>query len=123
MIELMRDLPDGVTGLRYSGDVSREDYTGVALPALRASIQGDAPIRMLVMIDADFEELEGGSIWEDMKFGASAISHHSKWERTALVSDVDWIRRAIGLFGWMMPGEFKMFRLDELDDAKTWLAG
>jgi hypothetical protein len=123
MIELMSDLPDGVTGLRYSGEVSRDDYTNVALPALRASIQGDAPIRMMVVIDDDFEEFEGGSIWEDMKFGASAISHHSKWERTALVSDVDWIRRATGLFGWMMPGEFKMFRLAELDDAKTWLAG
>jgi hypothetical protein len=122
MIEVIDDLPAGVTGLRYSGDVSREDYMEVALPILRRSVEGDDPIRMLVLIDDDFDEFEGGSMWEDMKFGASAISHHSKWERTALVSDVTWIRRAITAFGWMMPGDLKVFPLTELEAAKTWLA-
>ncbi len=123
MIELIGDLPDGVIGLRYSGRVSREDYTQVALPALREAVDGEGPIRMMVVIDADFEEFEGGSLWEDTKFGLSAISHHSKWERTALVSDVGWIRHAITLFGWMVPGAIEIFPLAELDAAKAWLAG
>ena len=123
MIDVIGDLPAGVIGLRYSGRVSREDYTEVALPVLREAVEGEGTIRMMVVIDADFEDFEGGSLWEDTKFGLSAISHHSKWERTALVSDVGWIHHAITLFGWMVPGEIEIFPLTELDAARAWLAG
>jgi hypothetical protein len=40
----------------------------------------------------------------------------------ALVSDIDWIRHAMGLFGWMVPGEARLFPLNELNAAKSWLS-
>jgi len=76
------------------------------------------------VIDADFDRFEAGAIWEDLKFGlASGLAHLSKWERTALVSDADWARHAVGLLGWMMPGELRVFPLAEQADAVVWLAG
>jgi hypothetical protein len=39
----------------------------------------------------------------------------------AIVSDADWLENAVKAFGWMMPGEVKVFEPDDVDDAKAWL--
>lgn len=44
------------------------------------------------------------------------------WERIAVVSDEDWLRRAIGGLGRLMPGEIKVFETDDLDDVREWVA-
>jgi stage II sporulation SpoAA-like protein len=122
VIELIEELPAGVVELRFSGEVTRDDYTRVALPALEALVKGDAKVRMLVVIDADFDKFGAGAIWEDLKFGlGSGLTHLLKWERTALVSDADWARQAITLFGWMVPGDIEVFPLAQLDEATSWL--
>jgi hypothetical protein len=41
----------------------------------------------------------------------------------ALVTDVEWVRHLTALFGWMSPGELKLFGLDQLDEATAWVAG
>ena len=43
------------------------------------------------------------------------------WEKVAVVSDVDWLETAVKAFGWMMPGEVKVFESDDVRDAKAWL--
>ena len=42
--------------------------------------------------------------------------------RFAIVSDTDWVRRAIALFGRLVPGEIRMFTTIQRADAETWLA-
>jgi SpoIIAA-like len=42
--------------------------------------------------------------------------------RISVVSDEDWVRRLMHTFGWLTPGEQRMFSLDQLDDAKQWLS-
>jgi SpoIIAA-like len=124
MIELIDALPDRVIGFRFSGDVSRDEYTQVVLPALKERLKGDDGVRLLVLIDQDFDKFEPGALWEDVKFGLGpGLAHLSKWERTALVSDAPWVRHAITLFGWMVPGDVRVFTLSQLEEAKTWLAG
>ncbi|MCZ7630769.1 MAG: STAS/SEC14 domain-containing protein [Microthrixaceae bacterium] len=34
--------------------------------------------------------------------------------------DADWVRHLGGLFGWMIPGKFEVFHLDERDAAVAW---
>jgi hypothetical protein len=51
------------------------------------------------------------------------VRHHSAWERSAIVTDTDWIARATRLFAWMIPGEARVFPLAELEVAKAWVAG
>jgi hypothetical protein len=124
MIELLADLPDDVIGFRFSGHVTRDEYTHTLLPVLKQRIEGDGKIRMLVLIDDAFEKFETGALWEDAKFGlGSGLTHLGKWERTALASDTEWARHAIGLFGWMVPGDVRVFPLAEVDAAQAWLAG
>jgi hypothetical protein len=79
---------------------------------------------LAIAIDADFDRFEAGAVWEDLKFGfGPGLAHHSAFERMAMVSDADLVRHAIGLFGWLVPGDVRVFPLSELGGARTWLAG
>jgi hypothetical protein len=123
MIELIDDVPPGVTGIRLSGQVSREEYQQTVLPAFRDRLEAGETVRALLVIDAGFERFEPGAIWEDVKFGVgTGLGHLSKWERTALVADASWAHHAIALFGWMVPGDVEVFGLEQLDEAKAWVA-
>jgi hypothetical protein len=122
MIEPLRDLPDGVLGFRFSGHITKEDYDQILAPALMQRITDGAKIRLAIVIGEDFDRFEASAMWEDMKFGfGSGVTHPSLWERTALVSDHDWVEHAMSLFGWMMPGDAREYPMAKLDDAIAWL--
>lgn len=124
MIEVLADLPDSVLGFRFSGPVSRQEYLDVFLPPTKAMLDTGRRMRLVLAIEKDFGWFQPGAFWEDLKFGIGpGIAHHSSWERMAVVSDADWVRHAMSVFGWMVPGEARVFPGSELDTAKTWAAG
>jgi len=59
-------------------------------------------------------------MWEDLKLG---IEHLAHWKRIALVTDIEWMVQLTQLFGWMTPGEMKVFPLAEQAAAVSWAAG
>jgi hypothetical protein len=123
MIELMDDMPDGTLGFRVSGDVQRADYTDVMVPELRKAVEQGDGLRTLYLIDR-LEEMEPGALWEDTKAGFDlTIRHRSAFERTAMVTDQEWLARSARLMAWMVPGELKVFPTAELEQAKAWIAG
>jgi hypothetical protein len=123
MIEPLEEMPEGTLGFRVAGEVERSDYRDVLVPTLRKVIDSGAPLRTLYVVDR-LDEMEPSALWEDLKAAYDlGLRHHSAWERTAIVTDQDWIARAARLFAWMVPGEFKVFPLAELDQAKRWVAG
>jgi SpoIIAA-like len=121
VIERIEDMPEGTIGFRATGHVTREDYRDVLEPAMREAVDS-GEVRMLYAVGPGFEKFEAGALAEDTKTGIGlGIEHHSAWKRTAVLTDVDWVRHAIGMFGWMAPGEVMVGGLDELDAAKAWL--
>jgi len=123
MIELMDEMPDGTLGFRVSGKMERSDYTDVMVPKLKKAVEQSGGMRTLYLIDR-LEEMEPGALWEDAKAGFDlGIRHFSAWERTAMVTDQEWLVRALQLMGWMAPGEFKVFPTAELEQAKAWVSG
>ena len=77
----------------------------------------------LVFVLTDFQGLEPGAWIEDVKTGLSAlVKEHSAWKRFALVTDVSWVAKATDLFSWMTPGEVKILGLEQLEEAKQWVA-
>jgi hypothetical protein len=116
VIERIDDVPAGVVGLRARGEVTSEDYRDVLVPLLEEALaKGGA--RLLYVMD-EGTTFKAGALFADAKFG---LGHLKGWERLAVVSDADWLENAIKAFGWMMPGEVKVFDDDDLDDAKRWL--
>ena len=116
MIERLDDVPDGVIGLRASGEITADDYRDVMGPVLDAALERGG-VRLLYVLD-EHTKFSPGALFADLKFGAG---HLKGWERLAVVSDADWLENSIKAFGWMMPGEVKVFDDDEVDDAKAWL--
>lgn len=122
MIETMEGMPAGTVGFRASGEVSARDYREVLEPALLAAAES-GEIRMLYVLEDD-ADLDPGAIFEDAKTGINAgLKHRSAWKRAAVVTDTEWIRKALRLFAWMVPGELRVFAAAEIDEARVWVAG
>jgi hypothetical protein len=122
VIERIEGVPAGVLGLRSSGKLTRADYAEVLEPALREAVEAGG-IRLLFVLD-EFDGVEPGAWLEDMKTGLDAwFKHHSAWRRMALVTDVEWIAKATGMFAWLAPGEVRTFPSAELEAAKSWVTG
>jgi hypothetical protein len=122
VIEPLEDMPNGTIGFRATGRVTREEYRDVLLPPMRdAAERGD--VRMVFAIGPGFEKFELGALAQDTKSGITlGLGHPHAWKRTAVVTDVDWIAKALHMFSWLMPGEVRLYELDGLEDAKKWVA-
>jgi hypothetical protein len=123
MITTLSPMPEGTLGFRASGRITAEDYTTVLEPALRSTVEAGQPIRLLFQL-ADDVDYSTRAAWQDLKTGATlGLPHLSAWERTAIVSDADWVQRMSQALGWMMPGELRSYPSAEIEDAKAWLTG
>lgn len=122
MIEMLPDMPQGVTGIRVSGRI-RGDELREFKPAME-ELFNTGEIRIVEVVAPDYEGLGPGGLIEDLKLGFGAlIEHHSAFKRIAVVSDKEWVGHALHAFAWMFPGELALFGLDEFERAKEWAAG
>jgi hypothetical protein len=56
---------------------------------------------------------------DDAKLG---LAHPRSWERIAVVTDLQRIRRLVKAAGWSIPGEMKMFSNAERAKAEAWVS-
>ncbi|VEG55116.1 Protein of uncharacterised function (DUF3478) [Mycolicibacterium aurum] len=121
MIQVLDDMPVGVTGLRVSGRVSGDDLREFR-SAMSTLLAGDE-IRLVEVVSDDYEGFGPGGLLEDLKLGfGTLMQHHAAFRRIAVVSDKEWIAHALHAVGWMVPGELRLFPLSDLADAKSWAA-
>jgi hypothetical protein len=111
--------PESVLAFRAVGKVEKADYEQVLEPAIEAMIAARDAVRFVYVLGDDFDGYSVAAGWEDTKLG---IGHLSKWKRIAVVTDHDWLRHAVGMFRWMVPGDVKVFGLAEQADALAWAA-
>jgi hypothetical protein len=122
MGEVIPDMPPGTLGFRVSGHLTREDYVQVLVPPLRKAVEAGERLRVLYAIGPELH-MEPGALMEDLKLELDlGVKHRDAWERLAVVTDLDWLWRAFGLFSWMVPGEMRLFHDADLEQAKDWLA-
>ena len=123
MSEVIPDMPPGTLGFRGAGRVPRHDDGEVLVPPLRKAAEAGQRLRVLYAIGPELH-MEPGAVWEDLKVELDLGIHHREvWERIAVVTDLSWLWRAFELFSWMVPGEMRLFRESQLEQAKTWLGG
>jgi hypothetical protein len=120
MLKLISNLPASVVGVEAQGRVTATDYEQVLTPAVDTAEQAavDGKVRLLYVLGSDFPDYTAGAAWEDAKLGLGRLR---SWERIAIVSDAEWLRRAIHGLGWMMPGEVRVFGTTEANEARAWV--
>jgi hypothetical protein len=122
VIEKLEAMPAGTIGLRASGELTGADYRDVLVPAVRAAVEAGS-VRAMFVIGPGYDGFDLGAVKEDVKgLAPLALEHREAWKRVAAVTDVEWIAKAVGMFAWLMPGEVKVFALEELEGAKAWVA-
>ena len=119
MVERMTDLPDDVLGFTASGELTGEDYKETLVPAVEKLFDEHEKVRLLYVLGPEFTKASCGAMFEDSRLG---FKHLRGWEKVAIVSDVEWIRHSIQVFGWMIPSKVKTFHNTELDQAKEWVS-
>jgi hypothetical protein len=121
MIEVLENMPAGVTGIRISGKVTGDEISRF-MPEME-KLLGTDEVRFVEVIGPDYEGFGRGGLVEDLKQGfGTLIQHRSAFKRIAVVTDKDWVGHTVHAVAWMVPGELEVFGLDELERAKRWAA-
>ena len=79
---------------------------------------GKAPKLNKKCYEADF-------IYDRVTNGFQAMpawkSQIEKYDRMAVVTDTSWVRHSVKAFGWLIPGEVKVYPYDQLVEATAWV--
>lgn len=77
-------------------------------------------IRVYDELGPAFGAFDASAAWEDFNVG---VEHLARWERTAVVTDVAWIRFAPSAFRVLTPGQLRVFAVNEASVAGAWIRG
>ena len=122
VIEVLKDFPDNVAAFACHGRLTKADYETVLIPAIEDKLKRHKKLRAYTEIAPDFAAgIEPGAFWEETKFG---FSHLFDWERSALVTDVEWMKHAAKI----MPSVssylgMRAFPTAEAAKAREWIVG
>jgi SpoIIAA-like len=118
MLERIEGLPDTVLRFEAKGELTGDDYNTILIPAVDQALARHDKLRLLYVLGEEFSGITGGAIWGDTRVG---FSHVTRWEKIAVVTDKDWLRHSVDIFGYLIPGEVKGFTTSELPDARAWV--
>ena len=118
MLEPIPGFDETTVALRGTGTVTADDYRAVLVPALERATAGGRKARLLLDLGAGFEGYDAGGLMADAEVG---MGHLGSFERIAVVTDADWLRRAIEMFGGLIPGDVRLFAAAESAAAEDWI--
>ncbi|MFD1769878.1 SpoIIAA family protein [Sphingobacterium suaedae] len=117
MIKALTDLPNTLVGFEATGEVTADDFKQVVMPAVHSFIRIHGKINYLLLLNTDIQLFSAGAWIQDIWMG---IKDLGKWNRAAIVSDSETIRKVTEVFTKVMPGEFKVFPHDRYEEAVKW---
>ncbi len=120
MLEIMQNMPDYVVAIRASGQVTGKDYDDVLIPAVESSLKRCGKIRILYQLERDFSGFTAEALFDDARLG---IRHRTAFEKIAVVTDAEWISKAVQFFSLFIPCPVKIFGNHDISVAKAWLLG
>lgn len=119
MIAVMPNIPSNMVAFRALGEVTKNDFEEVVMPAVDDLVKKTGELNYLLQIDTELSNFTAGAWWQDALLGIKKLT---KWNRAAIVSDSEGIGKFTSIFSVIMPGEFKAFKKDELSRAIEWVS-
>lgn len=119
MLEIMKDLPAHVVGIKATGTVTQKEIETVLLPAIDNLVDRTGKIHYLLLLDTELKNWDWGAWVSDAKVG---LKYFTRWARIAVVTDSEGISAFTSIFSGLVPGDAKGFKMSELEQAKEWVA-
>ncbi len=116
MITQIQDLPSNMVGFRASGEVTKADFEPV-LKQVEQFVEETDKLNYMLVLDTSPKAFTAGAWLQD---GLMGIKHITKWNRAAIVTDSEEVITFTDAFSKLMPGEFRGFRKEQLQDAINW---
>jgi hypothetical protein len=119
MIEIIQDLPPYVAAFKVTGAVTGEDYENILIPKVNQVAKDYKKINFLLWLNTDVGNYTIGAWIDDIAVG---IKHFTHWHRMAIVSDQSMVKKFTDIFGYLIPGETKGYKSEDLPAALKWIA-
>jgi hypothetical protein len=119
MILYLQDLPINIVGFKAIGKVTKQDFTETVMPKVKELIDRTDKLNYLLVLETSIKNFTIGAWVKDALLG---IKHLTKWNRAAIVTDVEGIRIFTNFFSYIMPGEYKGFEHKDLKQAIDWVS-
>ncbi len=120
MVTQITGLSKGTVGFRLSGEITKEDYDRIILPAVKKTTDSSSQLNMIMVIETDLSKFTAGAWMKDALLG---LKNLTKWHRVALVSDSNVVRGITSTANVIVPGDYKTFAMGEEAAAKAWVSG
>lgn len=120
MIQFIEQLPANMVGFKATDEVTENDFSETVMPKVKELVDKTGTLNYMLVLDTSVKNFTAEAWFKDAMMG---IKHLTKWNRAAIVTDVEGIRSFTGIFSVLMPGEFKGFEHKDLQVAIDWASG
>ena len=120
MITQIKNIPNAMVGFRASQEVTKDDFDKVVLPAVAELIQRTDELNYMLVLDTPLKNFTIGAWIKDALLG---LNNLNKWNRVAIISDSESLNSFTNMFGKIMPGDFKGYAPEQMDEAIEWVSG
>lgn len=117
MIGILPGIPPNVAGFKASGEITREDYENIVIPEIRRHIETFGHLNFVFYVDTSLKNFSAGAWLRDIWM---VIKEFARWNKVAIISDVERIRRFTDTVSHLFPGEYRGFATEHLDEAIKW---
>jgi hypothetical protein len=118
MLNIIDGLPPGAIGFVASETIGPDERHAVLEPSIAEALEGGR-INLVYVLDSQFGGYDLGFPFDDVVFGTR---HFTDFERIAFVADDGPFRRVVAALADLMPGKVRVFALQDVEAAKTWIA-
>ncbi|WP_428331177.1 STAS/SEC14 domain-containing protein [Mucilaginibacter sp.] len=119
MLKPINDLPPQVAGLHAFAEVTETEYEQALVSLLEDLLNKNNRINFILVLETDIHNFSPGCWCGSIKIG---FKYFFKWKKVATVSDQKGVMGCSDLFKYILPGKFKTFPLDQLDEAMRWVS-
>ena len=85
---------------------------------MRRTANACGRVKLLYILDHDFDGESIGPAWDDAKLGFLSIQD---FDRIAVVTDIAWVHRAVKMFAPLICRPVGVFNLADMPGARSWL--
>ncbi len=119
MIEIINGLPPKVAAFKATGTITENDYINIINPLCDKIYREYGKINYLLVINTSLKNYTAGAWIKDALLG---FIYFTDWRKIAIVSEKKSITDFTNFFGKLIPGQTKGFMMNNLEEAKAWIA-